>query len=191
MRTIDEIRSRCISRLATLIDARKALHDALGYIEYASQSVGQAWWEGLRSHKCEGFEALHYFAEAEATKLTEDIMATTHQTAFLFARDVILPLVENTDDPIVSLTGNTMSPALRNFDDVEAIWQADDNGDVFQAFVEAFESKCNEMNIQFIYPDFDNCIMAVGMNWYYSGPFEIHDDSDFYNIANWKRKGYA
>lgn len=197
MKTMDDIRSECIARLSKLIEARKALHDGIGTIEYAGDAVQRAWqgWGGdtlLRQEawikgKREGFDALHYFMEREAEKLSDDISAAATQAAFLIARDVILPLIEDSEFPIVVLTSNNYVPALRSFDDIETIYQADDNGDVWERFVEAFEGKCDDFGIQLIYPEDDNCVHAVGKGWWYNGP-DSDDIEDFYNPANWKKK---
>lgn len=194
-KTMEDIREGVINRIVNLCAARDHINDSLVANSYANTIVHGVWkdWGQTDSstdyfvnNKCGGFTALRFFIKRELELLTNDIMAATDQFASLFVRDVIKPMLENTDEPIVALTGNSYVPALRSFDDIERIWQADAEGDVFERLIETFEYKCNELCVQLIYPEHDNCILGVGTNWYCTPDPE--DSEDFYNPDNWTKR---
>lgn len=172
---MDTIREECINRIRYLLIARSYLNDAHKLISGADKLVEQAWvgWGHKNSAlflkaKTEGFAANAYFLDMERTKINEDLLAAAQQLGFLIARDVIAPVAKESTEPVVALTGNSYMPPIRDLEDVEAVYQADDNGDIFSNLVEAIWSKLEELNVSLGEPDYDNMLYVVDTSrWQY------------------------
>lgn len=76
-------------------------------------------------------------------------------------------------DPIVWLTSNSYMPPLRGFGSAEMVWKADDTGELWEAYVEAFEQALEDANVYLGSPDYDNSLYVVDLRrWRY------RDDAD-------------
>lgn len=187
MPNVEDIREGTVKRIQHLCDAMQGLSNARRLIEHAGGSVQQAWkgWGGdtidlqrnFVAAKTQGSDALVTFTEMVGDDINSDLHAAAQQLGMLVARDVIAPIVQESNDPVVELTGNRMMPPLRNFDDAESVWTADDTGDIWEAFCEAVDSKLKELDIDTGCPDYDNAMYGVdGKRWRFIHPVE--DDAN-------------
>lgn len=161
--TLTEVREGVIERIVKLGEARKALHDSIGGIEFAGAIVHDVWdsWPVPYANKGKEYDSLCTFAEMVAGNLNADLMAAAQQAAKLIARDVIAPVARESKTPVAELTGNSYMPPIRSLSDVETIYQADENGDVWEIFYEALEHALDEEGIKMGCPDYDNALYVV------------------------------
>lgn len=113
-----------------------------------------------------------------------DIWDDIKQFGFLFARDVIAQTVrEQGVEPVVFLTGNRFMPPFRSFDEIEAVWQADEEGEYVVAIWECVEKCCDQNEIFIGQPEHDNAIYGVDLRKWEHNEDSIGDDMN----AEWQR----
>lgn len=79
------------------------------------------------------------------------------------------------DDPIVWLTGNNYMPPLRAWGSAETVWQSDDF-DAWEEYAERWERGLENHNIYVGCPEWDNALYAVDLSrWEYSDNEEGED----------------
>ena len=79
------------------------------------------------------------------------------------AREAIDLARSSGHDPIVWLTGNAYMPPLRGFGHAESAWNADNTGDVWEAYAETFERELDAASVYLGSPDYDNALYVVDL----------------------------
>lgn len=185
MADMNEIRGKVLDRIDYMVRARAELRSAIESINTAEAALMDAWegWtEPYQRHH--GMTALRYFVVQENKQLDSDLAAAIHQFAGLFVRDVITPELRASDKPVVALTSNTYMPPIRDYGEVERLWQMDES-DLFELFMESFEQKVNEANLIIGSPDFDNMLYGVDGNKWTWGVEHTDDPNDWLDNEKW------
>jgi hypothetical protein len=66
-------------------------------------------------------------------------------------------------NPIVWITGNSYMPPLRDVGQAETVWQADDTGELWEAYAETFEHALETAEVYLGAPEWDNALYVVDL----------------------------
>ena len=163
IKDMETIRAEVTERIVAKLKLRDTLKEASEQLAAHADvdsllNVGRQNIKGDVNHLMGHIALLQYVVE-------DDIWPDIQQFAMLFARDVIAETVRQAGglEPIVTLTGNSMAPAFRCFDQIEAIWQADEEGTYIMEMWERIENKVGDFDIYLDSPEDDNSLYGVDL----------------------------
>jgi hypothetical protein len=162
-----DLRASVTERIRTLADAVRKLDGATTLNGDAARLIDVTWtgfagdYYGERS---DGAKSLVKLAKLVRADMMRDLYAFCEQLATLLVRDVIAVIARTSDEPVAWLTGNAYMPPLRDLGEAETVYQADMDGTVWEAFMEALDRKLSEANILMECPEYDNALYVVDLN---------------------------
>jgi hypothetical protein len=163
-----DVVERIVGKLVTLESLRDMRKDLANFVGLSDSNeeiakLHRALANKGRHNYNSDMLALDTIASLIVDSLADDIWSDIEQFASLFARDVIANDVRlhGNDEPIVMLTGNRFMPAYRSWDEIDAIWASDIQGEYIHEMWERIERKAEEHNIVLGSPEYDNCIYGV------------------------------
>lgn len=164
-KSMEEIRHDVVERTTALLRIHKFLSTAGTHIGYAVTDAEEQIFPGEAQVRqiLNEIKASLTVNNLVLWRIETTLSQNLEQLGSLIAKDVIAPTARDSATPVVFITGNSYMPPIRDLEDVEAIWQADTNGEYFAILVEAIESRLAMEMVYLAQPEYDNALYVVDL----------------------------
>jgi hypothetical protein len=164
-------------RLAKLCAIRNHLNAAISNVSEAALTSHAIWdsWPSYYRERPTEIEASIKVLEMTERNVRDQIFATVDQIVNLLS-ERIAEVARASTEPVLFVTGNAYMPPARSFPPAEAVYQADNDGDVWEHFTEALWGRLEDLSILMEAPEYDNSLYVVDLaRWERREESEIED----------------